>query len=148
MQTKIRSVLWLFIVFVSNLSFADSPSEKLNGFQLADCPNRPNCVSTQSSNPDQSVVALKFSKDSSEVIEVIQTEVLKLERTTLVKQSGGYLHFEFRSRIFRFVDDVEFKLDSENKTIHFRSSSRTGYSDLGVNRERYERIKSIIAGKI
>jgi len=50
---------------------------------------------------------------------------------------------EFRSNVFRFVDDVEFLFDREKKLIHVRSASRVGYSDLGVNRKRVEKIRSL-----
>ena len=42
--------------------------------------------------------------------------------------------------IFRFIDDVEFYL-TEQGVIHFRSASRIGHSDLGVNRRRVEMIR-------
>jgi uncharacterized protein (DUF1499 family) len=51
-----------------------------------------------------------------------------------------YLKAECRSRIFHFVDDVEFVLDDEAKRIHFRSASRLGRKDFGVNRKRMEEI--------
>jgi len=38
--------------------------------------------------------------------------------------------------VFGFVDDVEFVLDAGAGTIDFRSASRLGRSDLGVNRRR------------
>jgi len=41
-----------------------------------------------------------------------------------------------------FVDDLEFCLDEQNNTIHVRSASRLGYSDLGKNRKRVEHIRS------
>ncbi len=62
-------------------------------------------------------------------------------RTTVVEQSGDYLRAEAVSRVFRFVDDVEFLLDRDAKAIHFRSASRLGRSDLGVNRKRMEEIR-------
>jgi len=40
------------------------------------------------------------------------------------------------------MDDVEFLLDDGTKTIHIRSASRVGYSDLGVNRKRVEAIRA------
>ena len=46
------------------------------------------------------------------------------------------MHAEFTSVIFRFVDDVEFLLDADSLSIHVRSASRVGYSDLGANRAR------------
>lgn len=71
-----------------------------------------------------------------------------LPRTKLVDESDTYLHYEFTSLLLRFVDDVEFVLDDETKTIHFRSASRTGYGDFGVNRRRMEDIRSRLAGKL
>jgi uncharacterized protein (DUF1499 family) len=59
-----------------------------------------------------------------------------MPRTTLVAEEEHYLHFEFRSQVFGFVDDVEFVFDDEALLIQFRSASRTGYSDFGVNRRR------------
>jgi uncharacterized protein (DUF1499 family) len=46
------------------------------------------------------------------------------------------------------VDDVEFVFEDETKTIHFRSASKTGYSDFGVNRNRMEEIRRLLNGKI
>ena len=53
-----------------------------------------------------------------------------------------YIHTEFTSAFFRFVDDVEFLLDDGTRTIHVRSASRVGYSDFGVNRRRVEELRS------
>ena len=66
----------------------------------------------------------------------------------IVQEEETYLHVEFASRIFRFVDDVEFVFEDGAKTIHFRSASRTGYSDFGVNRNRMEEIRRLLNGKI
>ena len=48
---------------------------------------------------------------------------------------------EFRTKFFRFVDDVAFYLPDAEKIIHFKSASRLGYGDLGVNRERMEMLR-------
>ena len=47
--------------------------------------------------------------------------------------------------MFRFVDDVEFLLDDATGQIYFRSASRVGRSDLGVNRRRMEAIRDAFA---
>lgn len=64
-----------------------------------------------------------------------------MPRTRIRRDEAAYLHAEFRSLIFRFVDDVEFLLDADAGVIHVRSASRLGYSDLGVNRRRVEAIR-------
>ena len=43
--------------------------------------------------------------------------------------------------MLRFVDDVEFRLESGTSEIAVRSASRVGYSDLGTNRRRLERLR-------
>lgn len=62
-------------------------------------------------------------------------------RVRIVEIEEDYIHAEFVSFIFRFVDDVEFYFDNAKKLIQVRSASRTGYSDLGVNRRRIEEIR-------
>jgi uncharacterized protein (DUF1499 family) len=63
-------------------------------------------------------------------------------RTTVITRREDYLHAEYRTKM-GFVDDVEFYLDESKKTVHFRSASRIGYSDLGVNRKRMQEFTSL-----
>ncbi len=67
--------------------------------------------------------------------------ILSKPRTSIIEEKPNYLRAEFTSRIFRFVDDVEFLFDDSLKYIHVRSASRIGRSDLGVNRKRIEEIR-------
>ena len=64
-----------------------------------------------------------------------------MKRAVVVEETATYLHIEFTSTLFRFVDDVEFLADETAKVIHVRSASRLGKSDLGVNRKRVEEIR-------
>ena len=57
-------------------------------------------------------------------------------------EETGYLAGTFTSSIFRFVDDLEVRIDSDRNTVHLRSASRVGRSDLGANRKRVERLKA------
>ncbi|MFM7833527.1 MAG: DUF1499 domain-containing protein, partial [Planctomycetaceae bacterium] len=75
------------------------------------------------------------------VISLLAEIVREMPRTTVVEQTGEYLRVEFRSRLFRFCDDVEFYHDRRSGLVHFRSASRVGHSDLGVNRRRMEQIR-------
>jgi uncharacterized protein (DUF1499 family) len=58
----------------------------------------------------------------------------------VIQVEPTYIRAEFRSAIFRFVDDVELLFDEKAKLLHFRSASRVGRSDFGVNRKRMEEI--------
>ena len=71
--------------------------------------------------------------------------VTAMPHTKLITDDGDYLHWEFRSLLFRFVDDVEFQIDDAAKTIHFRSASRLGQGDLGANRTRMEDVRTRFA---
>ena len=77
------------------------------------------------------------------ILEIMRT----FPRATITQNSGNYLKVEFRSAIFSFVDDVEFEFDDAAKLIHFRSASRLGYYDFGVNRRRMKKIIQEFAGK-
>jgi len=71
----------------------------------------------------------------------LRQAVLAAGHATFVVEEGMYWHIEFRSRVFGFVDDVEFLFDATARLIHVRSASRVGHSDLGVNRARVEKIR-------
>ena len=62
-------------------------------------------------------------------------------RARIVREEPGAITVECRSRIFRFVDDVDFRFDDEARLIHFRSASRLGRRDFGVNRQRMEEMR-------
>jgi uncharacterized protein (DUF1499 family) len=109
--------------------------------KLAACPSSPNCVSTQAKDPTHSIKPFEFHSNIQEAKEKLKRIILSFPRTRIVEEKENYLHAEFKSLIFRFVDDVEFYFDEKNKIIHFRSASRVGYSDLGANRKRMEKIR-------
>jgi uncharacterized protein (DUF1499 family) len=59
-------------------------------------------------------------------------------------QETEYVRAEARTRLFRFVDDVEFHFRPEVGQIAMRSASRIGYSDLGENRRRLEEVRRVL----
>ena len=59
------------------------------------------------------------------------------------KETTDYLYVVFTTSGLKFHDDAEFWLDTENRQVHFRSSSRAGYSDMGLNRKRYDALTEL-----
>jgi len=108
---------------------------------LAPCPASPNCVSSQAPDEEHRVSPLPYAGPVGEAMARLQGIVRSLPRTAVVTRTESYLHAEFTSALFRFVDDVEFLADDIAKVIHVRSASRLGKSDLGVNRKRIEEIR-------
>ncbi|TKB58153.1 MAG: DUF1499 domain-containing protein [Nitrospira sp.] len=112
------------------------------------CPFSPNCVSTHAQDKGHAIAPFRYRKSRAEAKEALKEVVRSLSRTKLVEENESYLHYEFTSLLLRFVDDVEFLFDDDTKTIHFRSASRTGYGDLGVNRARMEQVRALVEQKL
>lgn len=109
--------------------------------KLAPCPNKPNCVSTQSTDEKNKMESYSYSGTEGEALAKLKEILSNRKRTKIVKEEENYIRAEETSKLLKFVDDIEFYLDGQSKTVHFRSASRTGYSDLGVNKKRMEEIK-------
>lgn len=108
---------------------------------LADCPPSANCVCSQATDPEHRMEPMQFSGTPAEAMNRLKVIIAAMPRSKVVTADERYMHVEFASLIFRFVDDVEFLIDPATKTIHFRSASRVGRSDLGVNRKRMEEVR-------
>lgn len=121
------------------------PNVGVENSRLAPCPDSPNCVSTLADDADQRMEPLPLSGDPAAAMDEIETAVQQMPRAQIITRSDNYLHAEFRSALWGFVDDVEFLLDEDAGFIHFRSAARLGYSDMGVNRSRMEEIQQQLA---
>ena len=116
--------------------------------QLSPCPSSPNCVSTQALDEGHAIAPIRYRKSRAEAKEALKEVIRSLPRMQLVEEDETYLHYEATSLLLRFVDDVEFLLDDQAKIIHFRSASRTGYGDLGVNRKRMEQVRALVEQRL
>ena len=114
----------------------DFPAEA-GGESFASCPESPNCVSTQSSSDTHQMKPIPWAGSSEAATERIeQTIASEFSRAKLVVEQPHYLRYEFSSLVIGFIDDVEFLIDERTRLIQFRSASRVGHSDMGVNRDR------------
>jgi uncharacterized protein (DUF1499 family) len=117
--------------------------------RLAACKRTPNCVSSQADPADavHYVAPIVFHGNAQDAIGQVRAAVEGMDRVLVIREMPGYLYAEFRSRLLRFVDDVEFAFDEEAQLLHVRSASRVGRRDFGVNRERVERIRTILLAR-
>lgn len=131
------------VVFAWRSSTAAMPSDLgVHDGRLKACPSSPNCVSSQAGDAEHHVEPFPFEGDPALAIDRLAKIVSAEPRTEVVTHTSDYLHVVFRSKLFRFPDDVEFWADSANKRIEVRSASRVGYSDVGVNRARVEKLRA------
>lgn len=112
--------------------------------RLAPCPSSPNCVSSQADAAGQRVEPLRYDADQGAARAKLLGTLNGMERARIVRADADYIHVEFRSAVFGFVDDVEFLFGAPG-VIQVRSASRIGYYDFGVNRDRVEAIRTRFA---
>jgi len=107
-------------------------------------------VSTQATDEAHRIEALEYKDLAGAAVEAVRGATMEAlvrvveqtRRTRIVRRTDTYLHAEYRTRL-GFVDDVEFLLDDATRRVHFRSASRVGHSDLGVNRKRMEGFREL-----
>ncbi|MEP1385613.1 MAG: DUF1499 domain-containing protein [Paraglaciecola sp.] len=118
--------------------------------QLTQCSSKPNCVCSQAKDEAHFIEPI-LSKGTQKQTKDRLVAILNAEKRAKIKAADSdYIKVEFASKIFRFVDDVEFYFPDTGSTerlIQVRSASRVGYSDLGVNRKRIESIRQQLNSK-
>lgn len=115
--------------------------------RLTPCPDSPNCVSSDATDEKHHVEPYRLKAAPQDTWHGLRIVVMEQKRVKLITFEESYLHVEFRSAVFRFVDDTEFQLRASEGIIAVRSASRLGYSDFGVNRERVERIREALRAR-
>jgi uncharacterized protein (DUF1499 family) len=132
------------LVFLSLTSKA--PTVELVNEKLRPCPSTPNCVSSEEAGN------AKYDAKNIEPFKFNSTAELAWSKLrAVIKSTGGeiryynqtYLWATYSTKIFRFVDDMEFRMVAEENIIHVRSGSRVGHSDLGVNSKNVENVRQL-----
>lgn len=98
---------------------------------LPPCPDSPNCVR----------LSQKLSSDADKVFKYAK-KVLQDIGAVKINTTEEKRHLESVFKVFIYKDNffvqVE-KVGDSDSILHLRSSSRVGYSDLGVNRRRVKK---------
>jgi uncharacterized protein (DUF1499 family) len=108
---------------------------------MAPCPATPNCVVSKGADAEHKIEPLTYKGDRATAYADLLRVLTVVPRTVVTEKTDTYIRAESTSRIFHFVDDVEFYFPTDEKLIQIRSASRVGESDLGVNRRRLEQIR-------
>ena len=140
----ILSALFLLLIIGSIIKNQKTPPTiGVKNGQLAPVPRTPNAVSSQSEAETTRVEPFPFKQ--SGLIES-KTAMLQILNTfndiDIIKEEKNYIHAVSTTATWHFHDDLEFFFDERIRAVHFRSASRIGYSDLGLNRKRYKQLLS------
>lgn len=109
-----------------------------SGTDRGGCPGTPNCVSSYAVTPEHVIDPIACDAPDDTRIQVFAEAMDSLpdvERT-------GDTSWVVYSRIFRFPDDV--RVQTSQRGIEIYSASRLGAGDLGVNRNRMERMRELV----
>ena len=123
---------------MTNLTETHLPDGKLRP-----CPDSPNCVCSEHESREHWIEPLSFSGEANAAWQRLTDILRNFPRTKIVAETADYIEGRVRTRIFRFEDVLEFRLDRIANLIHIRSASQIGYSDLGANRRRVELLRKL-----
>lgn len=141
MSRTATAVLISFATALTGCSSLGEPAARPAGFTLSPCDGGPHCVSSQSTDPDRHVDAIQYKGTRSGAQQLMSSIIRFTEGAKIVNEQEGYLHATYRSQVMGFVDDLELLFPPNQKIIELRSSSRIGYYDFGVNRDRAEALR-------
>lgn len=115
--------------------------------RLAPCPSAPHCVGSEETDARHAVAGFTLAEPVAETWPRVVQAVRDLERTNVVLADARYVHAEIVSPWRFYTDDLELLLDRASGRMQVRSSSRVGYYDFGVNRDRVEALRRALAAK-
>ena len=117
--------------------------------KLSKCPDKPNCVCSEyKDNSSHSIDPIAIAQDSAVDNLTLLKNIIGEMGGEIQVEKSDYLAATFTLTVFRFVDDLEIRIDSTQGVIHLRSASRVGYSDMGVNKKRVELLKELFHSKV
>ena len=111
--------------------------------KLASLPGTPNAVSSQADESEFLVEPFPFKDSAATTLAALKKAMLTYGGIVIVTERADYLHAVHTTPRMRFKDDLEFYLDEASQQVHFRSASRTGLHDHGLNRARYRQLMEL-----
>lgn len=126
---------------------AQVPTLGVSNGLLQPVSNKPNNVSTQSDDPEKKVATLPAKATLADTMQALVNTVTSYGNVEIKKQTEDYLYVVFTTQLMKYHDDAEFWIDTAANDVHFRSASRAGVSDMGLNRKRYEKLAELYQGQ-
>lgn len=133
-------IVGVFSLFTAQLTYKNNKIPSDLGVEtgtLSSVPRSPNAVSSQTDDPDKRVNPFPFKGSKELSRQAVLTSLEKYGKIKIIINNDNYIHAVSKTGLMRYKDDLEFYFDEKQKVVHFRSASRIGYSDMGLNRKRY-----------
>jgi len=133
----VLAVIALMILSMVFKNVRTPSSIGLENGKFAPMPKSPNAVSSQTDIEEKQVEPFPFKGSLEETKEAVKKALSDYGSVKIREEKPNYIHAVHTTGTMHYHDDLEFYFDEEKKVVHFRSASRVGYSDMGLNRERY-----------
>ena len=138
------SLLVIVALFVLGLVSQSGRAPGLVEGRLAQCPGTPNCLNSEyAEDTEHFVEPLAFAAGQEQQVFARLKAIIGEMGGSIQVEDGDYLAATFTSSLFRYVDDLELRIDSDENVVHLRSASRVGRKDFGANQKRIERLKQL-----
>ena len=139
----VTGILLMLVVLAAHKNNAVPTTLGVKEGTLVPLPDSPNAVSSQTDQADKRVEPFPYSGTIDQTKALVKKAAADFGGARILTEEPDYLHMVFTVPFIPFKDDVEFFFSERDRVVHYRSASRVGYSDLGVNRKRYERLRSL-----
>lgn len=143
-------ILLLSIILIFNVTGCSNMDSKKVGIEngkLMLCPESPNCVCSEYKDDDHYISPFVFKTHSDENWDELERILKKQKGSKVITKKEDYIHVEFTSSFFRFVDDLELLLNKDMNLVSVRSASRVGHYDFKANRKRVEKLRRLLIEK-
>jgi len=119
------ALLWLAIRLWLHF-FGPQAQNLANNNKLTPCPSSLKCYFVS--------VDLQQHSASPNLLQQLQQSVESMPGSRIININDNYLYATYTTRLMGYTDDLECLIDAN--TLHCRSASRVGRSDLGANKKR------------
>jgi len=134
----------IYFIYLGFKSQSGSPAGLIES-SLSPCPSTPNCICTEHpGDVSHFTEASTYAAENADSIVQKITDAIEQSGGVIIKSENNYLAATYTSKIFRYVDDFEIRIDREKQLIHIRSASRVGKSDFGANLKRIKRFEKLL----
>ena len=138
-------IIILLSIILVMVSQNQKPSQELGmeGQRFKEIGMKPNAVSTQTIQSDKRIDALPMKATLEESVTAMKEAFAQYGGIVIKEEQSNYLYATAATKIVKFKDDIEVFFNETTQRVEYRSMSRVGYSDMGLNRTRYEAIAKL-----
>ena len=141
MKKPLRYVTLFLFISLIGCSGNNLQVNKEGEMSLSSCFPLPNCVSSSAWFLYNHVDEFELVIPEEKAWPIINEVIRQTPRTEIVKADAFYIHAEYRSRVFGFVDHLELLLHKQKGAVSVRSSSSIALFDFCVNYFRVNELR-------